>query len=125
MFGKTLRLNRDSTVIMNFAGDLMNDNSYGNWRINNDTLFIAFDTIKYPNSRYKKDLAFKIKGRRLYNIAFTNKQYQDFLLIAKNDGYDIDKMPNARRFNKKADKNMTNHKGTMRRQFYKRKERYD
>lgn len=125
MFGKTLKLNRDSTVIINFAGDLMNDNSYGNWKINNDTLLITFDTIKYPNSRYKKDLAYKIKGNRLYNIAFTNEQYQDFLLKAKNEGYDIKGMPNASRFNRIADKNMTNHKGTMRRQFFKRKEIYN
>ena len=125
MFGKTLKLNRDSSAIMNFAGDLMNDNSYGNWKIKDDTVLITFDTIKYPNSRYKKDLAFKIKGNRLYNIAFTNKQYHDFLIKAKSEGYDIKRMPTASRFNKIADKNLTNHKGTFRRQFFKRKERYD
>ena len=51
MFGKNLKLNCDSTAILNFAGDLMNDNSNAKWTLKNGVLILQFDTLNSPKQR--------------------------------------------------------------------------
>lgn len=125
MFGKTLTINCDSTVIMNFAGNLMNDKSYGKWTIDNDTLLIAFDTINYSTSRYKNDLNFRVKGKRLYNIPYTRAGYIELFEKIRQSGNDTIDLQNYRKFNRNLDKNISNYKGTMKRHYFKRVEKFD
>jgi hypothetical protein len=82
MFGETLKLNCDSTAILNFRGDMMNDNSYGRWKVENKTLVVIFDTTRSIKSRDKDTLILRIKGSRFYKIGWTKesyKKYQDLL----------------------------------------------
>jgi hypothetical protein len=125
MFGQILTINCDSTVILNFAGDLMNDNSYGKWTTFNDTLIITFDTINHPNCRFKNRIDLLIQGHRLYNIPFTRKQYNDLIEKIKKSGNDTIKIPSYRKFNRQLDKNMTDSKGTMKRQYFKIVDKFD
>ena len=74
MFGQILKLSCDSTAILNFQGDLMNDNSYGYWTVHNKRLTIFFETTK-QKARYKDTLYFEIKRKRLYKIGLTQKMY--------------------------------------------------
>ena len=77
MFGEALKLNCDSSAILNFRGDLLKDNSYGRWTIQNNILTIFFDTSK-PNARYKDTINFKIKCKRLYRIGLTKRLYDKY-----------------------------------------------
>jgi hypothetical protein len=117
MFGKTLTLNCDSSVIMNYAGDLINDNSYGNWEINEDTLILRFDTINYPNSRFRNDLFFVIKGNKLNNIPITKSRYSKLVRNIRESG-SVNKVLSYERFVRNADINMVDNKGTMKRQYF-------
>jgi len=121
MFGKTLTLDCDSSAIMNFQGDLMNDNSYGQWKTIEDTLVITFDTLNYPTSRYKNNLSLLIKGKKLLNVPFSKEKYMELELIAS-DSIDI---PSLKSLNRKADKNMKYHYGKMKRQYFIRIESSD
>ena len=90
MFGQTLKLNCDSTVILNFQGDLMNDNSYGHWTVQNKILTIFFDTTK-QNARYKDTLNFQIIGKRLYKIGLTKEMYLEFKSLLDKHNKETDK----------------------------------
>lgn len=125
MFGKKLTLNCDSTVVLNFSGDLLNDNSYGNWFANSDTLKIKFDTINYPNSRYKEDLEFIIKRKKLYYLLYNEEKYNELIDKISESGIDTLKIPSYRKFNRVMSKTMTNDKGNMKRQYFKLSEAYD
>lgn len=125
MFNKTLTLNCDSTVILNFAGDLINDNSYGKWITNGETLIIAFDTINHPNSRYRNNLEFNIKGRKLYNISLKKEEYDELIKEIKESGNDTIKIPTYRKFIRQAGRSMTNFNGDMKGQYFKLLETFE
>lgn len=120
-FSKTLTLNCDSSVIMNFQGDMMNDNSYGNWRTSNDTLFISFDTTNYPDGRYKNDLTFIFKGQKLFSIPFSPEQYDELMALAA----DSIEIPNYRSLAKQLDKTPTNFKGNSKRQYFRKAKSFE
>ena len=117
-FSKTLTLDCDGTATLNFQGDMMNDNSYGNWRTENDTVLIAFDTVNYPNSRFRKDLIFISKKGKLYRIQFSKKQYDELLNLAA----DSVKIPSYRKLARRLDKTPTNFQGNSKVQFFRRNE---
>jgi hypothetical protein len=76
MFGQTLTINCDNSVILNFRGDLMNDNSIGNWMAKRKLLTLTFDSTLYPYQRYKTKIMYRIKRNRLYLIQITRRQFQ-------------------------------------------------
>lgn len=75
MFTEILILNCDSTVILNFRGDLMNDSSYGKWSVDRGQLTIQFDTLKKSRSRYTGTMELTINRHRLIPIKFTKANY--------------------------------------------------
>ncbi|MCG8322503.1 MAG: hypothetical protein MI921_23595 [Cytophagales bacterium] len=107
--------------ITDFQGDMMNDNSYGNWRTSNDTLFILFDTTNYPDGRYKNDLTFIFKGQKLFSIPFSPEQYDKLMALAA----DSIEIPNYRRLAKPLDKTPTNFKGNSKRQYFRKAKSFE
>lgn len=67
-FITSIEIKEDSTFTKNFMGDMMNDNSYRKWTVYKDTLRLTFDTISYPNSRYRQSEEYQIKRNKLYFI---------------------------------------------------------
>ena len=65
MYGKTLTLDCGGNAVMNFSGDLQNNNSFGTWKTEKDTLIIFFDSIKNPANKYKSEIKFLIKRNKL------------------------------------------------------------
>jgi len=123
MFGQTLKLNCDSTAILNFRGDLLNDTSFGKWSSNAKNLILTFDSTLYPHQRYKGQLKYKIKRGRFYLINFTKEQYQE--LKEKVEQYNKDnkanvQLPSYDEFTKKYGKTMKNHTGKMGVQYLKK-----
>jgi hypothetical protein len=123
MFGQTLTLKCDSSLVLNFIGDLMNDNSFGKWTRNKKILTLTFDSISYPNQRYKGQLTYRIKRNRFYLITFTKEQYQELKekveKYSKDNNTDL-KLPGYKEFKKKYGRTMKNHSGKMRVQYMKR-----
>jgi hypothetical protein len=128
MFGKTLKLKCDSTAVLNFAGDLMNDNSLGKWSVKDDTLEVWLDTLSAAKQRYTGLMKFRIQHKRLYNISYlTKKQYDslkfkiDSLSKTTNQGV---KIPSYSKIKRGYNITMKNFSGKMGKQFYKKSEDY-
>jgi hypothetical protein len=113
MFGTTIELKTDSTFRKNFRGDMMNDNSYGKWTVIYDTLVLSFDTVAYPNNRYKKQEQYLIKGKKLI---WPNTLKAEF---KKRSMWDTLSPEYKRLVEKYQDKTMVDFKGTMRENYYK------
>jgi hypothetical protein len=125
MFGQTLSLNCDSSVVMNFRGDLMNDNSFGRWSVRDETLTLSFDSTKYPQQRYKGQMNYRIRGDRLYLINLTKEQYEELkakALQAAKDSGQVIRLPSYRWFKKHTGRAMKNHSGKTGKQYFKRTE---
>ena len=126
MFGQTLKLNCDSTAIFNFRGDLLNDNSFGRWTIQNKTLTIIFDTSK-PNARYKDTLSFKIKRQRLYRIGITKKMYDKYKAIVEQHNKETGdslQMPSFKKFDNQLNQTPKNFYGKTGKQYFKKSKSY-
>ena len=74
MFSETLTLNCDSTAVIHFVGDLMNDYSYGKWKVIKDTVILTFDS---SNKRYKGTLHLGVRNNKLYK-GINKVQYAEF-----------------------------------------------
>ena len=123
MFGKTLTLNCDSSVVLNFRGDLMNDNSFGNWSTDRKVLTLTFDSTLHPTQRYKGQMRYKIKSNRLYLVTFTKKQFQELKEKIEKHSKDsaIDfKLSSYRKFKKKYGRTMKNNYGKTGVQYLKK-----
>ncbi len=122
MFGNTLILHPDSSALLKFAGDMMNDTSFGNWTRRKNILTITFDTINHPHSRYKGSLTLFIKRNKLYNrpfkTTFTKSKYNELIEKIRESGNDTIKLMNYRKFKKMYDKTPSDFNGNMKRQFY-------
>ena len=127
MFDKTLKLNCDSIAVLNFRGDLMNDNSFGRWKIENKILTVIFDTTKSINSRYKYTLNFKIKGNRLYLVGWTKELYQTYKTMIdqhnKDTGENV-QMPKFKKFDSQQSQTPKNFYGKTGTQFFKKTKPY-
>jgi hypothetical protein len=75
MFGETLDLKCDSTFILNFRGDLQNNNTYGKWTMNKKHLILTVDTCLTKTKRYSGLITFNIVGNKLYRERLTKKNY--------------------------------------------------
>jgi len=113
-------------AVLNFQGDLMNDNSYGRWIIRNKTLTVFFDTTK-PNARYKDTLNFKIKGKRLYISDWTKEMYAKFKAKVvqhnKETGENL-KLPAYKEFDRTYNRTPKNFQGKTGKQFFKKTKIY-
>jgi len=123
MFGRTLTLNCDSSAVINFRGDLLNDNSFGNWTTDRKILTLTFDSTLHPQQRYKGQFNYKIKRNRLYLVNFTRNQYQELKEKieehSKENATDL-KLPSYRNFKKKFGRTMKNHSGKTGTQYLKK-----
>ena len=113
MFGSSIELKPDSTFIKKFRGDLMNDSSFGKWSANKDTLILNFDTVNYPEARYKLSENYLIKKKKLI-------PNQNLITYLKHKGI-WDTLPEKLKRNAQhiATKVPKNFKGTMRNQYYR------
>ena len=73
-FIETLKLNCDSTFILNFKGDLQNRNTYGKWTVNNRKLILANDSVQSLSfdavTKKLKDTTIKyIIGKKLLQMS--------------------------------------------------------
>ncbi len=126
MFGKTLSLYCDNSMTMRFAGDLMDDKSFGKWTTHKDTLFLIFDTVNYPNSRYKYDQLLLVRGKKLkdVNVLFSKKRYEELLDTIRAAGMDTLKVPSYKELKRLQGKAPANSYGKMKRQYFVRNERF-
>ena len=126
MFGQTLKLNCDSTAVFNFRGDLLNDNSFGRWTIQDKILTIIFDTSK-PNARYKDTISFKIKGQRLYRIGITKKMYDKYKVIVEQHNKETGdslQMPSFKKIDNQLNQTPKNFYGKTGKQYFKKSKSY-
>ncbi|MBU2062341.1 MAG: hypothetical protein KKH44_10895, partial [Bacteroidetes bacterium] len=65
MFSKTLTLSCNGNAILNFQGDMQNNNSLGIWKTEIDTLIIIFDSLKNKNNKFKGEMKFVVKRNKL------------------------------------------------------------
>jgi hypothetical protein len=122
MFEKILVLNCDSTAVLNFRGDLMNDNSYGRWRINKKILTLIFDTVQSVNSRYKGLLCFAVRNKNLYELGMTKKLYNELKNRINQENSKKDErivLPSFRKLNRQQNQILVNYKGAIKRQFFR------
>lgn len=127
MFGQTLTLNCDGNALMNFRGDLMNDNSYGKWKVLGDILEIRFDSITDIKQRYSGVDLYKIDNGKLTHFTISKEKYKSMINTLKNNGFaDSLKLKKYRMFKnyssfvKEMNQVMIDHKGTMRKQYLNR-----
>jgi hypothetical protein len=127
MFGKTLTLNCDSSTVLNFRGDLMNDTSRGVWTLRGKFLIVIFDSIAHPSQRYKTPLNFKIKRSRLYPINLNRTDYEKLKLDAEKsalENHEKLKLPSYSTFQKRSNKTPRDFKGRYGNQYFKIAERF-
>ena len=120
MFSKTLTLDCNGNAILNFRGDLQNNNSFGNWKTDKDTLIILFDSIKNRNNKYQGELKFLIKRNKLENPPLSKKKYYELVESLKKTGNDTLKILSYRKLNKMMNQNMKNHYGKIGKQYFKK-----
>lgn len=128
LFQTTLTLNCDSSAVLNFRGDFVNDNSIGIWTVKNNLLTLTFDSIKYLKQRYKGQSSFKIKRNRLYLISFSIESYEKLKVDLekyskeKNQKFKMPKYSKFERHSYITPKNVTGRTG---KQYYKNLNKFD
>ena len=120
MFSKTLTLDCNGNATMNFQGDKQNNNSYGKWTKEKDTLIVWFDSIKNRNNKFKGEFKFIIKINKLENIPFSRSKYNEFVELAKASGNDSLKIPSYRKFTEMTNQNIKDFNGRMGKQYFKK-----
>jgi hypothetical protein len=122
-FDKTLTLNCDSTLILNFRGELMDDNSKGRWIEKDKKLILIFDSISYPSQRYKAPIVLKVKRNKLYQVNLTIEEYRELKIIveklATDNGQKL-KILSYSALRKNFSKTMKNFKGKTGKQYFKK-----
>jgi hypothetical protein len=122
MFSKTLTLECDGNAILNFQGDMQNNNSFGNWKTEKDTLILFFDSIKNEKNKFKGELKFVIKRNKLENMPFPKSEYDKLVELAKKPENDTLKIPSYRKINKLTNQSMKNFQGKNGKQYFKKVE---
>ena len=126
-FAKTMTINCDSTFVVNFRGDFMNDNSYGKWEISGDTLIMNYDSINYPKSRYKGQSKYLIKRNKLTShFPISKEKYDELVALIEKEGMtDSLNIGSYSKFKRIAGKTPANFYGRMKRQYFKKVEEKD
>lgn len=120
MFSKTLTLDCKGNAIMNFAGDMQNNDSFGTWKTESDTLIIFFDSIKNQNNKFKGEHKFVVKRNKLEYMPFPKSKYNEMVEFAKKTGNDTVKIPSYRKVNKITNKGLRNFQGKTGKQYFKK-----
>ncbi|MBU0941728.1 MAG: hypothetical protein KKD36_09890 [Bacteroidetes bacterium] len=120
MFSKTLTLNCSGNAILNFQGDMQNNNSLGIWKTEKDTLIIFFDSLKNQNNKFKGEMKFVIKRNKLEYMPFPKSKHNELLEFAKKTGSDTVKIPSYRKVNKLTNQALKNFKGKTGKQYLKK-----
>ena len=126
-FAKTMTINCDSTFVLNFSGDFMNDNSYGKWEISGDTLIMNYDSINYPKSRYNGQSKYLIKRNKLTNhFPISKEKYNELIALIEKEGMtDSLKIGSYSKFKRTAGKTLANFQGKMKRQYFEKIKKTD
>lgn len=119
MFSKTLTLDCEGNAIMNFSGDLQNNNSYGVWKMNKDTLILYFDTIVNEKNKFKGEIKFLVKRNKLSRIVKNDTLIRNIIKICKENNI------NYKKVLKSMNKTPKDWKGKMRNQYFKKIENTD
>ncbi len=122
MFSKTLTLECNGDATLSFQGDMQNNNSFGNWKTEKDTLIIFFDSVKNEKNKFKGELKFVIKRNKLENMPFPKSKYNKLVEFAKKPENDTLKIPSYRQLNKMTNQNMRNFQGKSGKQYFKKVE---
>ena len=120
MFSKTLTLNCSGNAILNFQGDMQNNNSLGIWKTEKDTLIIFFDSLKNQNNKFKGEMKFVVKRNKLEYMPFPKSKYNELLEFGKKMGNDTVKIPSYRKVNKLTNQGLKNFKGKTSKQYLKK-----
>lgn len=125
MFGQSLTINCDGSFARNFQGDLMNDNSYGNWKIKEDTLVLVYDSVHYPKGRYNGESRLLIKHNKLTEyFPIYKKKYEELIKLIEKEGLaDSIKIGSYSKFKRTVGKMPANFRGKMKRQYFEKKEK--
>lgn len=117
MFTNTIELNKDSSVVKTFRGDLMNNNSFGTWKMRHDTLILKFDSVKHPTNRYLGDEYYIVKRKKLFQ---TITETQLKMLRKQFSFSDSLSPPTQEKFQEmiRQQQTMIDFKGTMRENYY-------
>ncbi len=122
MFSKSLILDCDRNAIINFSGDIMqNNNSYGVWKKDKDTLVIFFDSLLNKNNRYKGEIKFLIKRSKLEYMPFPKSKYDEIIKYYKSNKMNLKEFPSYKKLNQTP----MNHYGKTGFQYYKKIENTD
>ena len=118
-YSKTLTLDCEGNAIMNFNGDIfLNNNSFGVWKKDKDTLIIFFDSVINQNNRYKGEIKFLIKRNRLEYMPFSKSKYKELVKYAEDNN--ITNIPNYKKINKASRKMLKNFTGKSKHQYFKK-----
>jgi len=120
MFSKTLTIECNGNAILNFQGDMQNNNSFGTWKIEEDTLIIFFDSLKNQSNKFKGELKFIIKRNKLENMPFPKSKYYGLVKYAKRTENDTLKVPSYRKLNKLTNQVLKNFQGKTGKQYFKK-----
>jgi hypothetical protein len=123
MFSKTLILECNGNAILNFQGDMQNNNSIGIWKTEKDTLKIYFDSLKNVKNKFKGELKLLIKKRKLENMPFPKSKYNEMVRLSKE--IDTLKMPSYRKVNRIVNKTPKNFLGKNSKQYFEKIEDLD
>ena len=121
MFSKTLTLDCNGNAILNFQGDMQNNNSFGIWKIEKDTLIIFFDSIKNQNNKFRGELKFVVKRNKLENMPFPKSKYKEIVEYTKSTENDtLNNIPSYRKLNKLTSQGLKNFQGKTGKQYFKK-----
>ncbi|MCW1148176.1 hypothetical protein [Flavobacterium lacisediminis] len=120
MFSKTLTLECNGNAILNFQGDMQNNNSFGTWKTEKDTLIIFFDSIKNQNNKFRGELKFVVKRNKLENMPFPKSKYKEMVKYVKRTENDTLKIPSYRKLNKMTTQGLKNFQGETGKQYFKK-----
>ena len=120
MFSKTLTLNCNGNAILNFQGDMQNNNSLGIWKTEKDTLIIFFDSLKNQTNKFKGEMKFVIKRNKLEYMPFPKSKYYELVEYAKRTKNDTLKIPSYRKLNKLTNQGLKNFQGKIGKQYFKK-----
>lgn len=120
MFSKTLTLECNGNAILNFQGDMQNNNSFGIWKTEKDTLIIFFDSIKNQHNKFKGELKFVIKRNKLENMPFPKSVYNKIVENTKKTENDTLKIPSYRKLNRMTNQGLKNFYGKTGKQYFKK-----
>jgi hypothetical protein len=125
MFTKTLTLECNGNAILNFQGDMQNNNSFGSWKTEKDTLIICFDSILNLQNKFKGELKFVIKRNKLEKMPYPKPTYYELVEYAKETANDTLKIPSYRKFNKLSNQGVKNFQGKTDKQYFKKIEFFE